>query len=260
MKKLFTHYENCALCEHNCFVNRKTDEGFCKASEKMFVASEMVHVSEEVLINPTYAIFISGCNARCNFCYNSETAFNPQKGVEVSPKLLAKQIDFRLLQNPEVKTVSFLGGDPIPHLPKILETISFVKTKTSFVFNSNFFLTQKVLKKILPFFDIFLVDYKFGNDFCAEKIAQLPNYTQVLQQNLLVFQKQKLLEKLLVRHLLMPKHFDCCFVPIVDWFAKNLDKVNFSLLLQFAGSQKLSEKDKFLALTYAESKKLKLVF
>ena len=34
---------------------------------------------------------------------------------------------------------------------------------------------------------------------------------------------------LIVRHLLLPGHFDCCFVPIIDWIAEQMPDVKFSL-------------------------------
>ncbi len=249
----FQQYENCVICEHNCQVNRKLEEGFCRTSDKFFISSVMTHVGEEKIINPTLAIFISGCNARCNFCYNSEAAFNSTKGVEVSPEMLAKQIDFELAKNPKIETVSFLGGDPIPHLPKVIETVSLVETKTKFVLNSNFYFTEKILIEILDYFDVFLVDFKFGNDSCAENIAQLPNYTEVLKRNLKILQKHNQFDKILIRHLLMPNHFDCCFVPVVNWLSENLQGVKFSFLDQFVGKEKLSESEIEKAWKYLEN-------
>ena len=35
--------------------------------------------------------------------------------------------------------------------------------------------------------------------------------------------------ELIVRHLLLPGHFDCCYRPIVDWLAAHLPRVKFSI-------------------------------
>ena len=34
---------------------------------------------------------------------------------------------------------------------------------------------------------------------------------------------------LIVRHLVLPGHFDCCFRPIVDWLRSEMPRVKFSL-------------------------------
>jgi putative pyruvate formate lyase activating enzyme len=34
---------------------------------------------------------------------------------------------------------------------------------------------------------------------------------------------------LIVRHLLLPGHFDCCFLPILNWFTDNIPEALFSL-------------------------------
>lgn len=34
---------------------------------------------------------------------------------------------------------------------------------------------------------------------------------------------------LIVRHLLLPGHFDCCFLPVVHWLADRMPDVKFSL-------------------------------
>lgn len=252
----FKHYKNCVICEHNCQINRKIEVGFCATSDKFFISSVMTHIGEEKIISPTLAIFISGCNAKCNFCYNSETAFDSTKGVEVSPQMLAKQIDFEINKNPNIKTVSFLGGDPIPHLPKVIETVSLVQGKTKFVLNSNFYFTEKVLVEILDYFQVFLVDFKFGSDACAEKIAQLPNYTKILERNLKILQNHNQFEKILIRHLLMPNHFDCCTKPIMEWLSDNFRGVKFSLLEQFVGNDKLNEREVEQAKNYLKTKNL----
>src|SRR5205823_9338503 len=67
---------------------------------------------------------------------------------------------------------------------------------------------------------------KFGNDACAKRIAGVSNYTAILKRNLRLASTQG---RLIVRHLLLPGHHECCYRPIVDWLAKNLPDVEFSL-------------------------------
>ena len=34
-------------------------------------------------------------------------------------------------------------------------------------------------------FDVWLADYKFGNDACAQRLAKVPDYVRVVRENLL---------------------------------------------------------------------------
>ena len=75
-------------------------------------------------------------------------------------------------------------------------------------------------------FDVWLADYKFGNDDCAARLARVPNYSRVVRENLLWAQRD---HDLIVRHLLMPGHAECCWRPIAAWIAENLPTARVSL-------------------------------
>ena len=58
------------------------------------------------------------------------------------------------------------------------------------------------------------------------KIASVSNYMSVVTRNLLFAEG---IGQLIVRHLLLPGHFDCCYRPIVAWIADHMPRVKFSL-------------------------------
>lgn len=60
---------------------------------------------------------------------------------------------------------------------------------------------------------VYVADFKFGNDDCADRIARVKNYTAIVTRNLKIVAEQS---DLIVRHLLLPGHFDYCFRPIVE--------------------------------------------
>ena len=70
----------------------------------------------------------------------------------------------------------------------------------------------------------FVADFKFGNDACAQRVAGVPRYVEVVTRNLLATA-----DRLIVRHLLLPGHFECCYRPIVAWLAEHLPRAKFSL-------------------------------
>ena len=78
--------------------------------------------------------------------------------------------------------------------------------------------------------DIFLADYKFGNAECARRLAAVEDYAPVVEANL---RWAKAHTRLIVRHLLMPGHLECCFLPVVEWLAREMPDVPLSLMTGF---------------------------
>jgi putative pyruvate formate lyase activating enzyme len=74
---------------------------------------------------------------------------------------------------------------------------------------------------------VYVADFKFGNDHCAERIAGVERYLEVVQRNLLIAADRG---GLIVRHLLLPGHFDCCYRPIVCWMRENMRETKFNVL------------------------------
>jgi putative pyruvate formate lyase activating enzyme len=75
-------------------------------------------------------------------------------------------------------------------------------------------------------FDVWLADFKFGNDGCARRLARIDPYRRVVEENLLWANEHA---ELIVRHLLMPGHVECCWAPIAEWLASELPGVKVSL-------------------------------
>ena len=74
--------------------------------------------------------------------------------------------------------------------------------------------------------DVFVADFKFGNDACAKRLAGVDNYVSIVGRNLRLAADRA---DLIVRHLLLPGHFDCCFRPIVAWMQEHLPAAKVSI-------------------------------
>ena len=194
----------------------------------------MLHVGEEEVLRPAHAIFFSGCTATCAFCTAAKFAFRPTYGVTVTPHQLAARILQR--QQEGARSLCFIGGDPTPHIPFILETLAAVGTarRIPSVFNSNFYLTKDALALLDGAIDIYLPDLKFGPgdgpQSCGERIGGMPNYWRVVTGVIEALYAQG--KRLIVRHLLMPGHWECCTKPVLEWLA-GYPNVEVSLLTQY---------------------------
>lgn len=228
------HLTDCHLCPFHCGDRRAMAEGVCRVGVTSYVASEMLHVGEEEVLRPAHAIFFSGCTARCTFCTAARFAFRPTYGVAVTPELLAARILQRQAEG--ARSLCFIGGDPAPHIPLIVATLELLGTRRAIpaVFNSNFYLTADALDLLDEGIDIYLPDLKFGPasgpESCGERVGGMPNYWSVVTgciDHALARRK-----RIIVRHLLMPGHFDCCTAPVLEWLAAR-PALEVSLLTQY---------------------------
>lgn len=228
------HLADCRLCPFRCGPLRAEAQGVCRVGTQSFVASEMLHMGEEELLRPAHAIFFSGCTATCTFCTAARFAFRPTYGIPVTAQMLAARIEQRQAEG--ARAVCFIGGDPAPHIPLIVEALARLgdRRRIPAVFNSNFYLSSEALDLLDGVVDIYLPDLKFGPAMgpqsCGERIGGMPDYWRVVTGCIeRVYRAGK---RVLVRHLLMPGHFDCCTRPALEWLAGR-PGIEVSLLTQY---------------------------
>jgi len=140
------------------------------------------------------------------------------------------------------------------------------------VFNSNFYLTDAALDLLDGAIDIYLPDLKFGPDVaahadaqsCGERIGGMPGYWAAVTGCIERLYSEG--KRLIVRHLLMPGHFDCCTAPALTWLAQH-PRVEVSLLTQYVApahargalGNPLAEEDVRRAQDLADELQLRLV-
>lgn len=241
IKKVEKIMEKCTLCERKCKVNRLDGEiGFCRVPNKMLIASEFLHFGEEFFFIPSHTIFFMGCNFHCQFCQNWSISQWYEEGYEIEPKELAEIIKIRKIQGS--KNVNFVGGEPTPYLLWILKTLRELKdlnVNVPIIWNSNFYMSKKVMKILNKVIDVYLSDFKYGNDECARKLSLVENYVEIVTRNLLLAKGE-----IVIRHLILPNHVECCSYPILEWIAKNLgNKCIVNIMDQYTPYYKVWEKE-----------------
>jgi putative pyruvate formate lyase activating enzyme len=220
---------NCNLCAHECGVNRLAGElGLCHAGPAARVFSAQVEVSDELELIPTFAIAFSGCDLRCSFCITGAQSWNPRAGQDAHPFEVAAQAE-RALAN-GARTIMILGGEPTIHLPAVLDLVSRLPDDAPLIWKTNAHGSQAARELLAGLFDIWLADYKFGNDTCARRLAGVVNYTEIVRENLLWAADDS---TLFIRHLLMPGHIECCWRPVAEWISSALPRVKVNLRAGF---------------------------
>ena len=220
---------NCHFCAHHCGVNRLAGElGPCRAGPHARIFSAQVEVGDELELIPTFAIAISGCDLRCDFCITGESSWNSRAGEPAQLEALAEQGKAALASG--ARTIMILGGEPTIHLPTALEIAAAMPEAAKLVWKTNAHGSPQARDLLDGVFDVWLADYKFGNDDCARRLAKIPDYGRTVRENLLWAAEHS---ELIVRHLVMPGHLDCCWRPVAEWLATELPGVKVSLRTGF---------------------------
>jgi pyruvate formate lyase activating enzyme len=161
----------CKLCEHKCEVNRlKGQAGVCRVTIPA-IASATLHPAPP----ESYTVFMAGCNYKCLNCQNWTISQYPdngfgQRGYE-NPGDLAKEcadnlnsISARLMG---ADRIFFSGGEATIHLPyieKVVQEARKIRPDTKVNFDTNGYMTEESLKKVLDFTTSITYDIKAYRD------------------------------------------------------------------------------------------------
>ncbi len=205
----------CLLCERRCGAGRTQGEaGFCGLGAGLQVGAYAMLYNEGPLVGaPTFSVFLRGCSLRCSFCYRPDE-LRARGREETSAAGLAAVLD----QAADAGAASwhFLGGNPDESLPGILQALALTCRRRPVVWNSALMLTPSALELLKGVVDVWLPDFKFGNDDCARQLAGLEVYTSLLRRNLGLLRGQP---HVVVRHMMMPGHEKCCADPVREFLS-----------------------------------------
>jgi putative pyruvate formate lyase activating enzyme len=258
----------CEFCEWRCKVDRVKGEklGTCQLDLTSRVSSYFHHNGEELPIRGARGsgtIFFTSCNLRCVFCQNGDISRDKYNGIVINSKELAEIMKKLRLEG--CHNINLVGGEPTPHLHTIIEAISYLPNSkfehdvkgrllavssdfglyskdvdnayyngmfnAPILFNSNLYLSKEGLKLIWELVDIWLPDFKYGNDKCALRLSKVPRYFEVVSRN------HKLIydagQDMVIRHLIMPNHIDCCTKPVLDWISSNIPEALVNVMDQY---------------------------
>ncbi|MFW9949385.1 MAG: radical SAM protein [Candidatus Thorarchaeota archaeon] len=232
------YLEDCMFCERQCSVNRINGEkGFCLISKDSFISSAFLHMGEEAPLIPSGTIFFQGCNFGCVFCQNYDISQKWKQGSKIED--VAQKVDVKQLATIADRLVgkgainiNYVGGDPIPNLHTIIGSLQHQTSNITQLWNSNFYLSDKALSLIINLMDFWLPDFKYGNNECGKKYSGIDNYFDIIARNHKRIHDEGSGE-IIIRHLIMPNHIECCSKPILDYVAKALPKAVVNLMKQF---------------------------
>ena len=231
----------CRLCPRNCGVDRRHGEvGWCGAGDAACFFMEFVHCGEEPELAPSHTVYLTGCNLRCRFCHTADDrATQPAEELTVARlrELVASGRD------QGARNLNLLGGDPGVNLPALLRVFAAAGDLPPLVWNTNLYCTSETLERADEIADVYLPDLKFGNNACAREIAEAGDYWDVVQERLRELYGRAR-DRIVLRHLVLPGHIDCCTRPALEWVAREIPAVRLSLKLDYLVMPRAREDDR----------------
>jgi putative pyruvate formate lyase activating enzyme len=231
--------KSCVFCERRCKANRAAGKlGWCRVSDTSHVTAMFVHIGEERALVPSGTIFFSGCTMRCVYCQNWDISQFPNRGNPVTGVDLAKWIDGKA-ESGKIINANFVGGEPTPNLHTILDTLRHCLTNTPMVWNSNMYMSEETIALLEGAIDIYLADFRYGNDKCAMRLSSVPNYWETITRNFLLTSNTT---EMIIRILVLPDHVEDDALPILKWIGENIaHKVYVNLMRQYRPEYKAGD-------------------
>ncbi|KAA0013995.1 MAG: radical SAM protein [Thermoplasmata archaeon] len=227
-------FESCHFCEHKCMVNRNKEAGRCGVKHAR-ISSQFFHYGEEYMLVPSYTIFFSGCTFSCVFCQNWDIS-QYEAGVYIEPFKMARMIE-KAADN-GAKNVNWVGGEPTPNLPYILHVLNECNANLPQIWNSNMYCSIETMDILAHVIDVYLTDFKYGNNECAERLSKVKNYWEIITRNHEIAYKQG---EMIIRHLVLPSHIECCSKPIMEWISENVPNALVNIMDQYYPTYKAFE-------------------
>lgn len=235
-------YQKCYLCEYRCGVNRHATPGRCGCRTAQ-IASHFFHYGEEQVLVPSYTIFFSGCNFRCVYCQNWDLSQH-LTGMFIKPAEMRCTIQG---VSDIAKNINWVGGEPTPHLLYILNVLKGCTANIPQVWNSNMYCTKETMDILGSIIDLYLTDFKYGNNICAKRLSNVDHYWEIVTRNHEQAHRQG---EMIIRHLVIPGHVNCCSKPIIEWIAEVLPNIPVNLMNQYYPTymaHKYSEINRYLS-------------
>ena len=219
-------FENCNFCARKCNVDRNKKAGNCGVKQPG-VTSEFLHIGEEGVLVPSHTVFFSGCTFHCVFCQNWDIS-QVNSGIFIDPEKFVDIIHKRNQQGS--RNVNWVGGDPTPNLYYILTVLKKLDDNIAQIWNSNMYCSTETMNLLNRVIDLYLTDFKYGNDKCAKRLSLVDNYFGVVKRNHIIAHENG---NMIIRHLVMPNHVDCCSKPIMKFISNNLPNACVNIMAQY---------------------------
>lgn len=255
IKKIKELYSSCNLCNHRCGVNRdKNQKGRCKVEENHLfikVSSSILHFGEEPMLvatNGSGTVFFSYCNLGCVFCQNYQISHNCIGDI-ISVEELADK--FLELQDKKAVNINLVSPTHVIYPIVLALKIAFERGLTiPLVYNTNGYETVELIDALNGIVDIYLPDFKYGDNQKAIKYSGVKNYFENAidvvkemkkQVGYILLNKDNIAERgLIIRHLVLPNNEAASYDILLALKDNNFLDTTLSIMSQYSPEYKAS--------------------
>jgi putative pyruvate formate lyase activating enzyme len=232
---------DCRLCSWDCGIDRSREIGPCRTGTAASVATSYLHMGEErplVAVGGSGAIFFSNCVLRCQYCQTYRWNIKGQ-----GRELTERQIADLMLNRQRGGAVNINLVTPVHVLPMILAALNLAASdglSLPLVWNSSGYESLTALELLDGIVDIYLPDMKYADDSLGRRLSGVKDYVSVNRRAVLEMYRQvghlqtnrsgAALRGLLIRHLVLPGHFEDT-AAVLRWIAKNLGPSTYLSLM-----------------------------
>lgn len=186
MNPLREYLLSCRLCPRRCGIDRtKGEKGICGLDSGITLARALRHHGEEPPISGTRGagtLFLSSCNLRCRYCQNFQISHGTD-GEILTPIELARLM--LNLQNQGCHNIEAVT--PTPQLPQLIDALQLAweaGLTLPFVYNCGGYENPDVIRLLDGMVDIYLPDFKYGNEEDALLLSGVRDYAQFALQSI----------------------------------------------------------------------------
>lgn len=224
--------QGCELCAWRCGKQLNKEQGKCGLSDKVSFFDPFIHIGEESVINPALMVYFPLCSMNCVYCIRKDDTRERFRPFDTA--VFWERILELLDQYPEVNSLEFGGGDPTIYLPWILLALkeALEDLKLPVVWNCNLYATAFALELLEGVVDVYLPDFRYGNDSCAQRLSGVEGYWRQAVECLEMMVKQNR-ARVIVRILVMPNHCSCCYQKILDFLSDFKESLWISIMDQY---------------------------
>lgn len=208
--------KSCKLCPRECSVDRTAGQkGFCELGDDIILKCALPHHGEEPPLSGTHGagtIFLSSCNLRCVYCQNYQISHGTSGERTDSEGLASVMLALQEKCCHNIEPVT-----PTPQLPKLMEAFFIARERgleLPLVYNCGSYENSDIVRILEGVVDIYLPDFKFGNEQDAFHFAGVKDYPRYAIESIheMVNQVGDSLEEddgiavkgILIRHLVLP--------------------------------------------------------
>ena len=219
------------------------------------VSSFTPHFGEEPVLSGTQGagnIFFGNCNLRCDYCQNFVISQNPKKEIqnEVSIEKLSEIM--LVLQYKNCHNIGLVS--PTHFATSILKSIKLAADKglnLPIIYNTNGYDSVETLKLYKDVIDIYLPDFKYGNNDYGRSFSKAPDYFDMVKLAIremyeqvgskLVYGNDVVVRGLIIRHLVLPNNLSET-EEVFKFISRELDpEIHISVMAQYYPANRASK-------------------